>query len=329
MEKKDYITVVFASNQKGVMPLSVAIWSVVETAAESTSFEICVLSDGIEAESQEKIKSLVEKAGRRHRIRFIDVSLIIPESVKVNENWPKAAWARVFLPDLLPDVSRVIYLDIDTMACTDLKELYSTHMGDNALGVVLEHESHERSHFNERLQIPLDCPGYFNSGVLLMNLAVFRRDRLVEKIMTFAETKASILYCPDQDALNGALCNRIQILHPRWNWYGGLTRAIMKEGYFEHARRGCSLKQAVEAALYPGILHYRGKENKPWHYNYGIYGKHYYKCIQRAGLYEYLPLPGWSIKKCLLKLFSIPVYAYSWLRIKKLAKQNGVTGSFI
>ena len=319
-----YVTVVFASNQRGALPLSVAIWSVVENAGENTCFDICVLNDGIEQKSQEQINGLVTKAGTRHKVRFIDVSNVVPEGVKVNEVWPRAAWARVFLPLLLPEVSRAIYLDIDTLVCTDLKALHDIPMGNNALGVVLEHESYKDSHFNERLQIPQECPGYFNSGVLLMNLDVFRRDNLVEKIMSYAQANEAVLSCPDQDALNGALCDRLVLLHPRWNWYGGWTRAILKKGYFENAHRGVTQRQAVEAALYPGVLHYRGQNNKPWVYNYGIDGKRYVDCMKRAGLNGCLPLSGWSFTKWLKKCASLPVYLYTWTRIRRLAKLYGV-----
>lgn len=52
------VTVVFASNARGMLPLSVAAWSVAEHALESTVCDICILSDGIPAARQEELRAL-------------------------------------------------------------------------------------------------------------------------------------------------------------------------------------------------------------------------------------------------------------------------------
>lgn len=323
--KNGEVPVVFASDQRGVLPLSVAAWSVVENAAPETQYLIIILSDGIEAESQKKISELMKKAGDRHRVEFIDIENVVPADVKVTELWPRAAWARIFLPDLLPNVSHIIYLDIDTLTCADLKSLYNMSMGDNALGAVIEARSGEGTHFNERLKLPLDCVGYFNTGVLLMNLEVFRRDDLSRKVMEFAKEHFESLHYPDQDALNGALHDRVVWLHPRWNWNGGLTRAMLRSKLTDHLwRGGFTPKQCLESALYPGILHYRGVK-KPWFYNYDFEGKRYEDCMVRAGLVERLPLPGWTVRKVIKNKYYSIGFAFTRAKIRRLARRFGVT----
>lgn len=321
-ESPSPVTVVFASDARGMLPLSVAAWSVAEQAAADTVCDICVLSDGIPAAEQEKLHALIRRAGERHRLRFIEIDDVLPEGLMVMERWPRVAWARVFLPDLLPEVHRAIYLDIDTLTCTDLRPLAETDMGGAAMGVVLEHESHANSHFNERLDIPQSCLGYFNSGVLLMDLDVFRRDGLVKKVMDFAASHYEVLTCPDQDALNGALCDRLCQLHPRWNWHDGLTRLILKHKATEKLWRGNSPVLSVEAALYPAVLHYQGK-HKPWRYNHRIERERYEQSMLRAGLAEKLPLPGFTVGDYLKRLFYAPLYALTWRRIRTLAAQLG------
>lgn len=312
-------TVAFASNERGVYPLCVAAWSVVENAAPETSYDICILSDGITDESKEKLTSLITKAGPRHSIRFFDAEYIVKLDVGFSEHWPKATWARIFLADVLPDVDKALYLDIDTLVCTDLTPLFSIDMKDAALGVVLEYESHPGSKFNDRLDIPQSCLGYFNAGVLLMNLAAFRRDGLISKVMGFAEKYKSVLTCLDQDALNGALCDRLIQLHPRWNWHDGLTRRIIKSNPNDRLWHGNSPKTSVEAALWPGILHYQGT-HKPWFYNHRIEGPRYEASLRRAGLIApNSPLPGFNAGDWFKRLLYKPIYASTWKRIKRLA----------
>lgn len=317
-------TVAFASNEQGVGPLCAAAWSVVENAAPGSSYEICILCDGITDESKQKIAALIAKAGEHHFIRFIDAQNIVPENLIANELWPKIAWARIFLADILPDVDRVLYLDIDTLVCSDLGPLFNMDMGDAALGVVLEHESHAGSHFNARLNIPQHCLGYFNSGVLLMNLAVFRRDNLVSKVMTYANEYRSSLVCPDQDALNGALCDRLIQLHPRWNWHDGLTRNIITANPKDSLWRGNSPKSSIEAALWPGVLHYQGP-NKPWRYNHRIEGPRYEATLRRAGLLESKHLPGFSWGAWMKRKVYDCIYFITWKRIRQIAQNFKVS----
>ncbi len=312
------------------MPLSVAAWSVLSTASERTVYDICILHDAIPEAEQKKLKSLLARAGTRHSVRFINLDTVFGKYLKIDEskwttkNWPRAAWGRIAVTDLLPDADRVIYLDIDVLVCTDLSPLFNADMGDAALGVVFERESCEGSHFNKRFEIPLNCPGYFNSGVLLMNLAVFRRDDLVKKVMDYAWTHSDVLTCPDQDALNGALCDRLYRLHPRWNWHDGLTRYIFKWNPASRIWRGNSPKASVGAALYPGVLHYQGV-HKPWRYNYRIERARYERAMLDVGIIDHLPLPGWNFETFIKRLVYAPLYAVTWWKIRRLAKRFNIT----
>lgn len=318
------VTVVFASNARGVLPLSVAAWSVAEQAHADTVCDICILSDGIPDEDQEHLRALIARAGERHRVRFMEIDRVLPDGLTVvGERWPRVAWSRVFLPELLPEVHRAVYLDIDTLACTDVRQLAETDMHGAALGAVLERVSEPGSHFNERLDIPQECPGYFNSGVLLMDLDVFRREGLVQRVVDFAFSHKDVLACPDQDALNGALCGRLFQLHPRWNWHDGLTRLIAKKSASQPLWRGNTPCDCVEAALYPAVLHYQGV-HKPWLYNHRIERVRYMESMRRAGLLCGRELPGFNWGDAVKRVLYKPLYAFTWWRIHRLARRLGI-----
>lgn len=310
-------SVVYASDDRGVMPLGVAIYSLLAHAADETIYKVYILSKGISDENQRRISMLLQGKHARHVIAFVDVSnLAAMRDLPTTEKWPIAAWSRVFIPDLLPDEQGVIlYCDIDTLVCRDLGALFRTPLNGKAIGVVLEHVSHAHSHFNQRLDIPMACPGYFNSGVMLMDLDVFRQQNLVEHIVQYAETHRDQLTCPDQDALNGALCHNLQPIHHKWNWHDGLTRLLLKRTLKTKLSRGASLEDSVEAALRPGILHYQGP-NKPWRYNYRIERKRYEDAIRGSGFGEY-PLPGKTCSKQLKSILHAPVYWLTWAKIRR------------
>lgn len=315
---RESLTVVYASDDRGVIPLGVAIYSLLSTASAGTTYKVYVLSNNISIANQNRISTLASGVYARHAIVCIEVSESIASfGLPATDKWPIAAWSRVFIPNFLADEKGVVlYCDIDTLVCRDLQELFDTPLHGKAIGVVLEHLSHENSHFNERLDIPLACPGYFNSGVMLIDLEVFREKKLVGRILEYAATHRDRLTCPDQDALNGALCDEIQPIHHKWNWHDGLTRLILKRRPNSRMIRGATLEDAVEAALRPGILHYQGP-NKPWRYNYRIERRRYKQALVSSG-FGASSLPGWTLGKWLKAVFYTPIYWLTWLKIRRL-----------
>lgn len=275
--KKNEFAVVLASDNRGILPLSVTVFSLLNTAGPETFYKIYVLSDGIDGENRASVERLAA-----------------PFDCRLD----------------------ILYLDIDVLVCRDLTELFRTNMDGKAVGVVFENFSRPGSHFNERLEMPLTCTGYFNSGVLLMNVDVFRERNLVRAVLDYAVTHRDRLTCPDQDALNGALCELTVPLHPRWNWHDGLTRRILKNDPREQFWRGVTPRQAVEAALEPGILHYQGV-HKPWRYNWRYEGERYERVMREAGLLRG-PLPGRTLPAVLKKHLYRPVYRMTARKILRL-----------
>lgn len=168
-------------------------------------------------------------------------------------------WYRVFLPQLLPDVERVLYVDCDTIAKVDLEPLLNTDLADGALGAV--RNVFEPGQENHAARLGLGSRlDYFNSGVMLMDLDVWRSERLGERVLEIARTRARDLKWPDQDALNLALAGRWRPLHPRWNAMNSLF-------YFDSLGGAFTAQQQNEVMSWPGILHFEGGSfNKPWNY---------------------------------------------------------------
>ncbi len=330
MSSPSPIPVIFASDARGLMPLTVSLWTLLETAKPDTVYDIRILNDGITPETQQELKAKLAPLGERHSIRFMEVVDALAANLRENmEKWtctalPRSAWSRIFAPQLMPEIDRAIYLDIDIVVCDDLTSLYETDMKGAAIGGVLERRSAPDSHFNKRLEMPLECEGYFNSGILLLDFAQFRRDHLSEAVMEFAHAHPDVLEAPDQDALNGTLCMKTIPLHPRWNWHDGLARRILKANPDAEFWRGNTPRDTVEAAMHPGVMHFLGP-HKPWRYNFRMYGPVYEAAMRRAGFGDMFPLPGWKLGACLRRFFYQPLYALTRWRIRRLARRWNIT----
>jgi lipopolysaccharide biosynthesis glycosyltransferase len=168
-------------------------------------------------------------------------------------------WYRIFLPELLPDVDRVLYLDVDTIALDSLEPLWEIDLAGSYVGAVTN-VFYMRSHAQRPIELGIDPADYFNSGVVMMNLELMRRDHSARVLFDYASGHASELAWPDQDALNVVLGKKRVPLHPRWNCMNSVL-------LFPWAADVFGAEAVDEARARPAIRHFEGPTiNKPWHY---------------------------------------------------------------
>ena len=157
-------------------------------------------------------------------------------------------------PDILPaEVSRVLYLDCDTVVQEDLTRLFDVDLKGHALAAVHNMVSPDRVIETgppvRQVQFGAVAPGYFNSGVMLFDLDVWRRLRYTARIRDLWARFGEHLHGPDQDVLNLAFAGEWQPLSPVWNKMVGTGLGTATEDWFTSPN---------------GILHYIGA-SKPWH----------------------------------------------------------------
>lgn len=126
-------------------------------------------------------------------------------------------WYRILLPELLPELPRVLYLDADTLVLQSLSALWATDLGDCIVGAIhnpLYPWSSTR--FLNTLSLK-SAADYFNSGVLLMNLDQWREEHVTDQLRAFVTAHPEAMLWPDQNALNAVLRDRWLRLSATWD----------------------------------------------------------------------------------------------------------------
>jgi lipopolysaccharide biosynthesis glycosyltransferase len=213
-------------------------------------------SPRLPAEARRRLSAMVDESGGS--IELLEVPDRDVAGFPAEHRYTGAMWYRLFLPELLPDVDRVLYLDADTLAVDDLGPLWDTDLSGHWVAAVTN--VFEPWSAGRPAELGLAGPeAYFNSGVLLLNLAEIRRDGRDEDLLAFARDRAHGLLWPDQDTLNLVLGERRLELHPRWNCMNSVLG-------FPWSREVFGAEAVEEARARPGIRHFEGPDdNKPWH----------------------------------------------------------------
>ena len=149
---------------------------------------------------------------------------------------------------------RVLYLDTDTLLANSVLPLFSLDMKGKAVGAVTQNypyakESIKRLNYDEN-------KGYFNSGVLLIDLKQWRENNLMKQSIDYCVKNIEYLRFVDQDALNVIFQDNKCELPLCYN----IIPANLNSDYYytpEH------LDEIKEAVYLPVIIHYAS--SAPWY----------------------------------------------------------------
>ena len=203
--------------------------------------------------------------------RFVAVPEEMFDGFPETGRYPRQIYYRLAAAQLLPeDTDRVLYLDVDTMVINPLAELYETDFEDNII-VACTHTKGLLTYINQlRLDVDDDV-SYVNTGVLLMNLPLMRKELDIGAIQKYALENRNFLILPDQDILTALYGRRVKIVDTlKYN----LSDRDIEFHNLNPTNFRIDLDWVRKNTV---IIHYYGR-NKPWKDNYkGILGTFYYQ----------------------------------------------------
>ena len=190
------IPMAFCFNARGARAAAVTMKSLLDASAGRCDYDIyCVIDTDVDKEICDMLRNVIKP--HKSSIHFVHGNHDFDESHR--RNWPIAMWYRLMLPKLLPNVSRIIYADMDMIFFNDLIDVYEYDLGKNVIAAV-----------------PTRTNKYINSGFLLMDLDKIRKEKIYDKWIR--ASRENDFYNPDQDVLNYTLKGRIAFLPLRYNF---------------------------------------------------------------------------------------------------------------
>jgi lipopolysaccharide biosynthesis glycosyltransferase len=171
----------------------------------------------------------------RLSITLLDMSAVSPSrDLRLLSHTTAATMDRLYLPLLLPDVDRVLYLDTDLICLTDPEPLYQLGLPDSGIAArpsvkegyatlpdLVKTWAHPRD--RETILAELVRTGApatlrtFNAGVLVMDLGKLRRRSFVPTTLDLVRRFG----VNDQLAINLYTKGEFEPLDPEWNLFAG------------------------------------------------------------------------------------------------------------
>ncbi|MDY6407688.1 MAG: glycosyltransferase family 8 protein [Pseudomonadota bacterium] len=161
-------------------------------------------------------------------------------------------FSRYFIPELVPHLEKIIYLDVDMTIKKDIKELFDQDLDGYPLGAM----AHTPTTFmSRRLR---DCTwsvyhedsAYFNAGMLVMNIPKLIQMNFTDEAIKLTHLLREKLIFPDQDVLNIMFENNYKILDFRFNYVNYIRWRKEIRNIDPVVVHHCSLKPWKENSIY-------------------------------------------------------------------------------
>ena len=258
------MNIVISCNDAYMIPARILIDSI---AAHNQEVSLWLIYDDVSEDNLAALKRQTDEyRWEFHPVRIPDRFLSLASKLPCFSYFSKEIYYRLFMPWIMVNCDRALYLDCDMMVRGSLEKLYLSDLGKNLVGAVLDICKWDREKGAERLRLKGD---YFNSGMLLLQLGLIRKqmtgEEMLDQIRVISE-KFELLY-PDQDIINIIYDGKIQKLDRKYNY--GAGNSIRYK-----LRNRNELLDAV-------IVHFF-MANKPWKNEYCLfYMKEYWNYLKK------------------------------------------------
>ncbi|MGL2575485.1 glycosyltransferase family 8 protein [Helicobacter pylori] len=211
-------------------------------------YKIHCLVDNLSLENQQKLKETLAPFSAFVSVDFLDISdpnnptttLAEPSVIdKIHEafsqlniyaktHFSKMVMCRLFLASLFPQYDKIIMFDADTLFLNDVSESFFIPLDSYYFGAAkdfsspkslkrfqMEREREPRQkfslyeHYLKEKDMKIICENHYNVGFLIVNLKLWRADKLEERLLNLAHQKGQRVFCPEQDLLTLACYQKV------------------------------------------------------------------------------------------------------------------------
>ena len=268
---------VFLSSDNNYAPfVATTIASILDHTKAEVNFY--VLDGGITAHNKRKINTLVDQFSN-FSIEYLHVDV-----KKYFGDFPNLLWyglgtySRYLIALFKPDLQKAIYADVDVIFRGDIQELYDIDMEGYALAAsagVTDLRGHEVNHIQMMKNLGLkNTHRYFNSGILLLDLNLWRLWEIPKKLMALTQKHKDKLRYPDQDISNIFFENNYKEIPCKYNLE---TWVIPSQ-----KPKNSAWQEAIDR---PCVIHY-ASAFKPWKDRGVPYEWEFWKYAKRTAFYE-------------------------------------------
>ncbi len=261
---KEIIPIFYAADENYLPYLIVSLSSLKENANKEYQYNVYILTTGLSEAAEAKLHKYADE---NFLLQWVNVSKKMQDvknMLQLRDYYTGATYYRIFIAELFPQYEKAIYLDSDTVVLGDISELYHQPISNHLVGAIPDGAVAAVPEFRiyTKEVLGILAKNYFNAGVLLMNLAQFRKSGFYQKFCDLLCTY-KFKVAQDQDYLNVLCKNKVAFIGEEWN----------------------CMPIGGEDTCVPKLIHYN-LTLKPWHYDNILFQEYFWQYARKTEDYE-------------------------------------------
>ena len=240
------IKVVLITDENYIKFTMTVIHSILKSTEKKISI-ICLVTNITEDQLAIYRKKIVHDS-----IEFLLVNDTYLENIEAKNHVSCTAYLKIFLPNILKDIDKVIFLDSDLVVINDINRLWVQFDDSYTIQAIwnpgYNYDNHVfgLAHDQET----------FNSGVMLMNLGEMRKNSDSKKLLEFVNEKNHLTKLNDQAAFNAVYAQKWGSIPLDWN--------VQYSFYFKKSSElKLTYHEKKKILTHPSIVHFTSN-SKPW-----------------------------------------------------------------
>ena len=180
------MNIVLATDDNFVQHCSVTMLSILKHNSDVVFY---ILTEGLSESNVSMLNNIVAENGGDIYICNVDKEVVkrFPMPADADAHISVATYYRLLTEFILPQsVDKYIYMDCDMVVRGNMLELWNENVENYAIGAVFQSVSLAQEQDKNRLGIP-EKNGYFNAGLLLVNLKYWRENNISKRLLDFVE----------------------------------------------------------------------------------------------------------------------------------------------
>lgn len=241
------MNIAFSTDDHYAPYLSVSILSILKNNSDS---QICfyILDFGISETNKNIIKDIVYT--HNQEVSFISINKEDFSNFPMTISYISlATYARLNIAEYIPNIEKLLYIDVDTLTNGSLKELWDTDISKHALAACKDFFI-EIDQPEYKAKIGLENYCYFNAGALLINMNKWKELNVLDMSLEWLDSYKEIIEYQDQDILNGIFKDKIKFINSRFNF------TPSECGYIKHRKN--------REIQFPAIIYHYTGHDKFW-----------------------------------------------------------------
>ena len=264
---KSNIAIVCATDDNYAPYCGIMLTSVFENNRDRSVTAYILMDKPLQEKQQKRFRRLSDQYGAEIEFVMVDKSFFekfpLKGDAKNLKHWSIVTYYRLYAEDLLPkNIDKVLYLDCDIIVNRPIGELFDMNWDGFAVGAVSDMCTGWQEYY-DRLDYDRS-KGYFNAGVLFMNLEYWRSHEIGRKCVDYLASNYDRIFNNDQDVLNVITQDCKRRLPVSYNYQMQLRMPYFFNTFSEE------MKKDVVETRSPHIIHYAA-ELKPWMTKYYFY----------------------------------------------------------